>query len=134
MAEATFTFGNDGASVIGRTSSLDISAGPGKENGPRSIDLLLLALGGCTITTVGHYMRRKELQTENLRLVLFSEVDEATNSYAEISIKVFVDDSVPENQKEIINSVAKACRIHKTLVNSPDILIDVCPVENQEVV
>ena len=134
MAEATFTFGKDGTTMLGSTSSLDISVGPGKESGPRSIDLLLLALGGCSISTVGQYMRRKGLPAENLRLVLSSEVDEATNSYKEISVKVFVDDNVPEDQKQIISTVAKACRIHKTLVSPPDIRIDVCLAEDNEAV
>ncbi len=126
MAEATFTFGGGDRSFGGHTSSLDIV------DGPRSIDLLLLALGGCTVVTVGHYMQRKELPTDNLRLTLSSELDAATNRYADISITVFVDSGISKAQIQAINSVAKACRIHKTLEHPPDIRIDISREQDPE--
>ncbi len=134
MAEAIFTYGSDNTCFRGSTDGLDLSLEPGGEEGPRSIDLLLLALGSCTMATVGHYMRRKSLPMDGLQLVLSSELNESTNRYTDISVKVFVENGIPEKQKQTINSVAKACRIHKTLKSSPNIHIDVCRAPDRKAV
>ncbi len=96
-------------------------------NVPRSIDLVLLGLGTCTISTVSHYMARKGLPVDNLAVELAAEYDEKEGHYKDFVISLRVDDSIPEATRKIISSIAKTCRIHKTLDAKPAIAIEVAP-------
>lgn len=94
-------------------------------NVPRSIDLVLLGLGTCTISTVSHYMERKGLPVHNLAVALSAEYDEKEGHYKDFVISLEVDESIPAATRKIIGSIAKTCRIHKTLDARPEIAVDV---------
>lgn len=94
-------------------------------NVPRSIDLVLLGLGTCTISTVSHYMTRKDLPVDNLAVELSAEYDEKEGHYKNFSISLQVDESIPEAMRKVISSIAKTCRIHKTLDARPHVSIEV---------
>jgi len=94
-------------------------------NVPRSIDLVLLGLGTCTISTVSHYMTRKDLPVDNLAVELSAEYDEKEGHYKDFSISLQVDESIPEAMRKVISSIAKTCRIHKTLDARPHVSIEV---------
>ena len=96
-------------------------------NVPRSIDLVLLGLGTCTISTVSHYMTRKGLPVDNLAVELSAEYDEKEGHYRDFAISLQVDESIPETMRKIIGSIAKTCRIHKTLDARPHVAIEITP-------
>ena len=96
----------------------------GEDTGPRSVELLLLALGSCTIGTLSTYMRRKGLPTDALRVELSGKLDPAANRYASIEMILHVDPAIPAEQRGILLAVAHSCRIHKTLEHRPNIRID----------
>lgn len=96
-------------------------------NVPRSIDLVLLGLGTCTISTVSHYLTRKQLPVENLAVELSAEYDEKAGHYKDFSVVLSLDEDVPDELRKVIAGVAKTCKIHRTLDARPEIAIQVAP-------
>lgn len=96
----------------------------GEKRAPRSVDLLLFGLGACTISTVAHYMSRKSLPLDNLAVELSADLDEKDNFYSGLTVKLQVDDRIPPETRTIILSIAKNCRIHRTLERSPHISLE----------
>ncbi|MGE5526155.1 MAG: OsmC family protein [Rhodospirillaceae bacterium] len=96
-------------------------------NVPRSIDLLLLGLGTCTISTVAHYMERKGLTRNNLSVELSASFDEKEGHYGNFSVVLRVDDAIPEPTRKILAGIAKTCRIHRTLDARPHVALEVAP-------
>lgn len=93
-------------------------------NVPRSIDLVLLGLGVCTISTVAHYLHRKGLPQDNLAIELSADFDEKGNLYKNLAVTLRVDDQIPQEIRKVIVSVAKTCRIHRTLASCPHVAIE----------
>lgn len=84
----------------------------GEKHAPRSVDLLLFGLGACTISTIAHYMGRKELPLDNLAVELSADLDDKQNFYSDMAIKLQVDQRIPPETRKVILSIAKNCRIH----------------------
>ena len=125
MAEATFFIAQEPTKFHGCTRGLEVVIDPDRDTATRSIDFLLMALGSCTIATITNYLRRKNLPIENMRVVLSSEVDTASNRYSDINVDIMLDDEIAEEQAKIIASIAKTCRIHKTLEDAVNVKIEV---------
>ncbi|MGZ8230888.1 MAG: OsmC family protein, partial [Burkholderiales bacterium] len=92
---------------------------------PRSIDLVLLGLGTCTISTVAQYLERKGLSTRDLAVELSAEFDEKHGLYKAFCLKLKVDEALPAEMHKTLAAVAKTCRIHKTLDSRPQIAVEV---------
>ena len=110
---------------IARVGDFSITIERGETKAPRSVDLLLCGLGACTISTVAHYMQRKGLTTENLAIELSAHLDEKENAYDTLKVILHFDETVPEQARSVIRSIAKNCRIHRTLERHPQVEIDV---------
>lgn len=93
-------------------------------NAPRSIELVLLGLGACTISTVAHYMRRKGLPQDNLAVELSADLDEKGNLYKNLTVLLRVDNQIPQEIRKVIVNVAKSCRIHRTLESCPHVAVE----------
>ena len=91
---------------------------------PRSIDLVLLGLGACTISTVGHYLRRKGLPPDSVHVELSADFDEKENAYKHFKIMLHVDAQIPPETRKVVAAIAKGCRIHRTLESSPHIALE----------
>jgi putative redox protein len=115
-AESTFRGSADGFQVI---------VDRGEVGKPRSVDLLLLGLGSCTISTVNHYVRRKGLPIEQVAVVVAADLDEARNCYENIRVALLLGDAFSATDRKTLANVARTCRIHKTLVSQPEIAIEV---------
>ena len=92
---------------------------------PRSIDLLLLGLGTCTISTVAHYLERKGLPSNTLAVELSADFDEKQGCYVDFTVKLKIDEALPAEMHKTLAAVAKTCRIHKTLAATPQISVEV---------
>ena len=125
MATVTLRGGDEPRQFVGDADGYQVIVDRGDIGKPRSIELFLLGLGTCTISTVDHFLRRKELPTENLLVEVSSELDEVANTYGDIRITLHLSDAIPEDMQGIVRNVAKSCRIHKTIAAAPDIEIEV---------
>lgn len=109
----------------GRAGDFSVAIDRGEVNAPRSIELVLLGLGACTIATVQHYLKRKGMSVDGLAVHVTSELDKAANAYGGFQIALSLDDRFTDDERRAILGVARTCRIHKTLT-SP-LQIDVVP-------
>lgn len=125
MAKVKITRGDVDGFYTGTTGEFKMNIQRTGNNVPRSIDLVLLGLGTCTISTVSHYMSRKGLPVDNLAVELFAEFDEKEGHYKDFSIALQVDDEIPAATRKIIAGIAKTCRIHRTLDARPQITIEI---------
>ena len=98
---------------------------------PRSIDLVLLGLGSCTISTVAHYLKRKGLPPDAVDVELAAEFDEQSGAYRDFSVKLHIAEGVPEETRKIIAGIAKTCRIHRTLESASHITVGIAESSEQ---
>lgn len=115
-AESTFRGAADGFQVV---------VDRGEIGKPRSVDLLLLSLGSCTISTVSHYVRRKGLPIGQIVVEVAADLNDARNCYENIRVTLLLGDAFSLSDRKTLANVAKTCRIHKTLVSGPEIALTV---------
>jgi len=125
MATVTLRGGDEPRQFIGDADGYQVVVDRGDIGKPRSIELFLLGLGTCTISTVDHFLRRKELPTEDLAVEVSSELDEVANTYGDIRITLHLSDKITEDMQRVVRGVAKSCRIHKTIKSAPEIEIEI---------
>lgn len=125
MATIRFEAGPGASQFRGSADGFQITVDRGEIGKPRSVDLLLLGLGSCTISTISHYVRRKGLPIEDVAVEVTADLDESHNCYENLCVELQLGDAfTPEDCKTLVN-VAKTCRIHKTLVSNPDIKVTI---------
>ena len=125
MADVTITKHGAEASYSGEAGDFRITIDRAGKREPRSIDLVLLGLGSCTISTVAHYLERKGLSTHALAVELSADFDEKQGCYVDFRLKLKIDDALPAEMHKTLAAVAKTCRIHKTLAATPQMSIEV---------
>lgn len=99
----------------GIAGDFEVAIDRGESSSPRSIELVMLGLGACTISTVQHYLSRKGMPVDGLAVEVTSEFDTATNAYGGFKISLSLDERFTPAEREVVLGIAKSCRIHKTL-------------------
>ena len=131
MAKVTVRGGSEPRQFVGDADGYVVIIDRGEVGKPRSIDLFLMSLGTCTISTVDHFLRRKDLPTDGLAVEVSSELDKVSNTYGDIRLKLHLSDAIAEDMRRIVHGVAKSCRIHKTIAANPQIEIDIDTVRER---
>jgi len=125
MATVTVRGGDEPRQFLGDADGYQVVVDRGENGKPRSIELFLMGLGTCTISTVDHFLRRKELPTEDLAVEVSSELDEISNTYGDIRVTLHLSDKISKDMQRVVHDVAKTCRIHKTIKSAPEIEIEI---------
>jgi uncharacterized OsmC-like protein len=125
MAKVTVTKGDAEGFYTGTAGEFKISIERTGNKVPRSIDLVLLGLGTCTISTVATFMERKEWPSGELAVELSAEFDDKAGCYKDISVVLHTGERVTPEMRKVLLAVAKSCRIHKTLDARPQMSVDV---------
>lgn len=121
MATVTVTRSSREGFLDGRAGDFEVAIDRGEVSAPRSVELVMLGLGACTVATVQHYMMRKGMPVTGLGVKITGELDPATNSYGDFKISLSVGDGFSEAERQVLLGIAKSCRIHKTLTTPHDI-------------
>ncbi len=108
----------------GEAGEFRISIDRTQNRSPRSIDLVLLGLGACTIGTIGHYLNRKGFPADSVDVELAAEFDEKEGLYRNFKVVLKVDERIPPDIRKVLAGIAKSCRVHKTLQSTPQIAIE----------
>ena len=123
MAKVTVKRSNREGFFEGSAGDFEVAIDRGENSSPRSIELVMLGLGACTISTVQHYLHRKGMPVDGLAVEVTSELDSATNTYGDFKIELALDERFSQEQRDVILGIAKSCRIHKTLTSKQEIQI-----------
>ena len=125
MANIRFEAGPADSQFRGNADGFQVVVDRGEIGKPRSVDLLLLGLGSCTISTVNHYVRRKGLPIEEVAVEVSADLDEKRNCYENIRVELQLGESFSADDRKTLANVARTCRIHKTLVSTSDIAVEI---------
>ena len=123
MAKVTVKRSQREGFLDGIAGNFEIAIDRGETSSPRSIELVLLGLGSCTISTVQNYLVRKGMPVDGLAVEVTSELNAATNAYGDFKISLTLDERFTPAEREIILGIAKSCRIHKTLTSGLEIAL-----------
>jgi len=108
---------------VGTAGDFRIDIERTENRSPKSIDLVLLGLGSCTIATIAHYLRRKGLPPDCVRVELAAEFDEKANLYKDFEVVLHASDALPPETRKVLAGIARSCRVHRTLTSAPQISI-----------
>ena len=125
MPKIRYQAGSQEATFRGTADGFEVIVDRGEIGKPRSVDLLLLGLGSCTISTVNHYVRRKNLPIEQVAVEVSADLNESLNCYENIRVALILGDAFTDTDRKTLANVARTCRIHKTLASNPQIEVAV---------
>jgi len=89
--------------------------------GFRPTELLLGALGACTMGTVLTFCKNMNIPVESFSIGVKGKRETAPERISEIEVSLRLAGDVPEERLETLKRVAKGCRIHYTITHAPKI-------------
>lgn len=95
----------------------------GDDAGPAPYDLLLSALGACTVMTLRMYARHKKWDVENIAVALTHRKDAGQDGQKRdiLTREISLTGNLDAEQKQRLLEIANKCPVHRTLENSPEI-------------
>lgn len=94
----------------------------GRENlGFRPTELLLGALGACTMGTVLTFCNNMKIPLESFEIGLEGKRAMAPERVSEIHVSLNLGGDIPDERLDTLKRVAGGCRIHYTITHSPKI-------------
>lgn len=95
-----------------------------EEMGFRPTELLLGALGACTMGTVLTFCNNMKIPVESFEIGVEGKRDTAPERISEIQVSLSVAGDIPEERLDTLKRVAKGCRIHYTITHPPKIELE----------
>lgn len=89
--------------------------------GFRPTELLLAALGACTMGTVLTFCRNTGIALESFEIAVEGKREKAPERVGEIGLALRLAGAVPPERVATLERVARGCRIHYTLAHPPHI-------------
>lgn len=95
-----------------------------EDMGFRPTELLLSALGACTMGTVLTFCNNMKIPLESFEIGVEGKRDTAPERISEIQVSLRVAGDIPEERLDTLKRVAKGCRIHYTITHAPKIELE----------
>ena len=99
--------------------------------GFRPTELLLSALGACTMGTLLEFCKNMSIPLESFSIELEGKREKAPERVGEIRISLALSGDVPEERIETLRRVAKGCRVHYTMTHPPKIELEMRVAEGK---
>jgi putative redox protein len=95
----------------------------GKDMGPSPGDYLCMSLASCKAITLRMYVQRKKWDIQNITVkVSLKRIDTEGVTSHTFYAQIIVDNSIPQEQKERLIYIAKACPISKLLSKQNEVV------------
>jgi putative redox protein len=92
--------------------------------GFRPTELLLSALGACTMGTLIGFCQNMKIPVESFSIEVEGTRAKAPERVSAIHLSLVLSGDVPEDRIETLRRVANGCRVHYTMTHPPDISLD----------
>jgi putative redox protein len=97
----------------------------GAGSAPSPFDLFLASIGTCTGYYVLSFCQKKNIPTENIKVIANIQRNPGTHLVETISIDIHVPPDFPEKYKNAVVKAADVCTVKRNLKNPPEIDIAV---------
>jgi putative redox protein len=93
----------------------------GDGSAPAPFDLFLASIATCSGIYIKSFCDNRNLPTDNIKIFMQDEYDEATKMITKINIEIQVPADFPENYIDVLAQVAGKCKVKKHLEHAPEI-------------
>ncbi|KPJ51700.1 hypothetical protein AMJ39_09440, partial [candidate division TA06 bacterium DG_24] len=95
----------------------------GDGSAPAPFDLFLVSIGACAGIYVLVFCQQRNLPTENMKLILRTELNAETRMIGKITIEIQVPPEFPDKYKEAVIRSAEFCAVTKHMYDPPQIMV-----------
>lgn len=95
----------------------------GEDRGPNPVELLAGSLGSCIAFYVARWCKQAGIAFEGFEVKVDYVHDREKHCVPSMSVEVSMPSGFPEDRREALLKVAKACTIHNTLCSAPEITV-----------
>lgn len=97
----------------------------GDDRGPTPVDLLAGSLGTCIAFYIARWCKEAKVSCEGFQIKVDYVHDRETHCVPVLGVEVFMPAGFPEERKNALLKVAKACTVHNTLCQIPELDVSV---------
>lgn len=91
----------------------------GEDSAPAPFDLFLASIGTCAGFYVKVFCKKRDIPTDNIKLIQTMEYDEATHMVGKIKIDIKLPPDFPEKYKDAVINAANLCAVKKHIHTPP---------------
>ena len=106
-----------------RTRDVTLRVGRHAEEGFHSVELLLAALGSCTLGTMLAFAESVGLPVDGVRLELTPTFADGPERVSHIDMRLRIDGDIPPKRLASLERVARHCKVHSTLDRRPELTL-----------
>lgn len=99
--------------------------------GFRPTELLLGALGACTMGTLLEFCKNMGIPLESFSIEVEGKREKSPERIGEVRLSLVLSGEVPEERVETLRRVAKGCRVHYTMTHPPRIELEMRVAEGK---
>lgn len=114
----------DGA-LVAQARGVSVRVGRQAEDGLRSVELLLAALGSCMLGTMLAFAENASVPVEGVRLELTPVLAERPERVARIDMRLYIEGEIEPKRLASLRRVAEHCKVHSTLEHGPELTLEV---------
>lgn len=92
----------------------------GEDSAPAPFDLFLASLGTCAGFYVKIFCLKRNIPTENIKVIQTMEVDENTGMIGKIKIDIKLPADFPEKYRDAVVNSANLCAVKKHIQHPPE--------------
>lgn len=112
-------------SARGNSIIVDEVYADGREGtGFRPTELLLGALGACTMGTVLTFCKNMKIPVESFSIGVEGARETAPERISDIRVSLRLSGDIPEERLDTLKRVAGGCRVHYTITHPPKIALE----------
>jgi putative redox protein len=114
------------ADVRGHKISVDQPVqGGGADSAPMPLELLPTSLGTCVALFVQQFLATRGLDPTGLEVQVGTSGAANPHRIGRFKVSVVIPRGIPEHYRDAVVRVAESCTVHHTLVNKPEIAVEV---------
>jgi len=113
----------EGGVLEARARDVTLRVGRASDDGLRSVELLLAALGSCMLGTMLVFAENAGVPVEGVRLELTPTLADGPERVSRIDMTLRITGDVEPRRLASLRRVAEHCKVHSTLAHGPELTL-----------